>query len=632
MKRKYDADHFYINISDIIDKSELESDFPSHFYDAYYKGKRFVSQKIQTESKKFDLRWIETIESYLSSIDMIARTVKSNLRYESEVVPVELAKNVNSESIVYLTQHTEDIKEVSDVGVTPSRILTSLSEIEYGIYENRFIMTLIIRLKDFVNERMKILKDQLKTSKKLNFNFESNFTYEDTDCKISVNIDQIENLEKKQLDEYNQNVFERGERLAKLINRINRSAFMDLMKGYPKVKPPIMKTQVILKNPHFKNAYLLWLYLDKHSELHFDFETETKQKKITSDYDKKINQVMLYLFSTLLLNDDEESDGIESKEPIVYRKTKPETPENFTPIIEIKEDTISVEDTGLNEYFLNRGKQLFRRQLDQLVEQNGNYRIGLRQAITDTLNITNALYANFFEVNNDQDIFSRLIRSEDPLDAFADTLEKRNIAQIIREVKEKDYLDAIQLEKKWNQELIAKQENLIKSEQDKANENLSSYIEEQKEKFSSERKAIEAEAAKERLEIMKANKEDLLEFDKYLKAKLLLEKARIMEEEKKNLSQIKDKMKEQEKKRREKDLANHKRKTELLIEKQKQEKEIMRKKQQEEVKALKKKALEVKKATEAKEKKKLLEKQKVATTKNKPSTSKRIKSVVMKDN
>ena len=197
MINKYDADIFFTNIADTIDKSELEIAFPSHFYDAYFKGKRTITQKTETELKRFDVKWIETVESYIPSIDLIARNAKSNLREETEVVPVELAKNISSESITYLLNHTEDIKEVNGEEVIPQRILTTVAEIDYGIYENRFIMTLIGRLKDFVNERIKVMDQQLKATKKISFNVDSNFTYEEADYKITVNIDQIEDYDRK---------------------------------------------------------------------------------------------------------------------------------------------------------------------------------------------------------------------------------------------------------------------------------------------------------------------------------------------------------------------------------------------------------------------------------------------------
>ena len=42
--------------------------------------------------------------------------------------------------------------------VIPKRILTTQAEIEYAIYENRFIKSLIDRLFDFVNRRYDLVK------------------------------------------------------------------------------------------------------------------------------------------------------------------------------------------------------------------------------------------------------------------------------------------------------------------------------------------------------------------------------------------------------------------------------------------------------------------------------------------
>ncbi len=593
MKKKYDAQNFYDNVIESIEAGELENDFPSAFYESYYRGKRTISQKQEIESKKFDIKWIETIESYLSSIEMIARSVKSNLKYESEVVPVELARNISSESVTYLTSHTEDIKEINEDGVIPQRILTTVSEVDYGIYENRFIMTLIIRLKDFVTERLKILKQNLNAAKRTSFNFENNFIYEENDFKISVNINQEESIDQRKISEYNKSVYERAERLSKLINRLYRSSFMELMKGYNKVTPPIMKTQVILKNPHFRNAYLLWLYLDKSVILEFETENEIKNKRITSLYDKRINQSMLLLFSTILLNDGDENDGSELNDRPNYKKTKPNVNDKGL-IIESIDDGIEVEDIGLNEWFLNKAKQIFKKQLDEKMNSEDSYKVSLKKAITESLSITNGLYASFFEIDTDDDIFRRLIKSEDPMVALKDARDKHEVARVIREVKEKDYLEAIELEKKWYEELGIRQNNLIKSEEYNQDEELKKFIETEKARFNEQFKALSNAHAAEKTNIVRKNKKDLSELDKQLKLQLKEEQARLKELQKKNLSESKARIKELEAKRKEKELSLQKLRKAQLAEKIKQDKETLRKKHKEMINELRKKAEEVK--------------------------------------
>ena len=86
--------------------------------------------------------------------------------------------------------------------------------------------------------------------------------------------------------------------------RIYHSEYMQVMKKYQKVKPPIMKTQIILKNPNFKNAYLLWLYLDKLNELEYTLERKIKKVDFSKTYSEEIDRSISALFSTIYNNSD----------------------------------------------------------------------------------------------------------------------------------------------------------------------------------------------------------------------------------------------------------------------------------------------------------------------------------------
>ncbi|MFA5542572.1 MAG: DUF2357 domain-containing protein [Bacilli bacterium] len=530
MKKKYDADRFLFNVMLNVDKLELESDFPSMFYDSYYRGKREISQKQEILSKRFDIKWIETIESYLNSLNIIARTVKSNLKYESEVVPVELARNISSESVVHLTSHTENIKEITEEGVIPQKILTNLSEIEYGIYENRFIMTLILRLRDFVNERVKIIKENLSTTKKIDFKFDSTFIYEEANYQISLNINQEEASGVNKITEYNNHVYERAEKLLRLINRLYRSPFMELMKGYNKVVPPIMKTQVILKNPHFKNAYLLWLFLDKNQNFEFDVENETSDMLISGNYDYALNKTILLMFSNLLLHDGDKDDGSEIDKSREASRKDPFIKDYSKPIIEVGSENIELEEIGLNEYFLGKAREIFKQEIERNMEVDSDYKISLKKALRDTMGITNALYASFFEIDADEDIFRKLVRSEDPMLAYEEAKKKHDIAKTIRQEKERDYLEAIELEKKWATVLAQKQEKLIEYEEKKIDELVTKFINAKKEEFEKVDKEIENDLAKDRQDNIDKHNDALRKEYNDLKEKLEEERRRIENE------------------------------------------------------------------------------------------------------
>ncbi len=527
MRKKYDAENFLSDLLLNLNIIEMENEFPNIFYNSYYRGKRKIAQRQEILSKKFDIKWIETIESYLNSLNVIARTAKSNLKYEEEVVPIELAKNISSESVINLSSHNENIMEITEDGVVPKKILTNTSEIDYGIYENRFVMTLICKLKDFVNERVKIIKNNLSITKKLDFNFDSEFDYDGANYKVSLNINQEDNSGINKITEHNNYVYERANLLLKIINQLYKSPFMELMKGYSKVVPPIMKTQMILRNPHFKNAYLLWLYLDKNQNFEYEIENTNFNMPISSSYDYVINKNMLLIFTNLLVNDGDENIVTEDCNFEDAVRTSPNSTSYTIPIVEVKTQKQKVEEVGLNEYFINKAKELFKKQIEANEGDSFDYHVSLQKALRDTIEITNALYASFFEINADNDIFRKLVKSEDPVNAYNEAKKKYEVAKIVREEKEKDYLNSIELEKKWMEELALKQEKLLEYEKKSNNELIDKIAEIKKAEFNKINKELQEEITEERKRLIGERDAELLEYYNDLQADLNKERKKI---------------------------------------------------------------------------------------------------------
>ncbi len=105
-----DIDEYFETVSTNLDELEVDSAFAKLFYDSYLSGDRVIYQKDIIETKVFDEEWIKTLESYFPSIDKIANTPKTGIRYEQEIVPVEKAKKINSESVRHLASHTHFVK------------------------------------------------------------------------------------------------------------------------------------------------------------------------------------------------------------------------------------------------------------------------------------------------------------------------------------------------------------------------------------------------------------------------------------------------------------------------------------------------------------------------------------------
>lgn len=577
MNNKYDVEQFNKMLSEALRNGETQRVFPSRFYNAYYKGDRTLYQIEQSESKQFDLMWIKTVESYFPSINRITINVKSTLRYQSELLPVEKTKKINKESVIDLMMHSNQIREINDEGVVPKAIRSSLSEIEYGIYENRFIMTLIIRLRDFISKRVKVMREGLKGTKTSRLNVTGKFDFEGSDVEMNLDIKQKEFIENKSSDEFNATVLEKAEKMLKLIIRLTNSQFMNYMKRYKPVKPPILKTQIILKNPDFKNAYLLWLFLDKCNDLGYESETRTVRKRFSAEYTKNINQAMLVAYSAMLTSLKAKQSLASPEDAVTYKKTKAVTLQRLPEDIEFVAHplTYEIEDSTLNEFYINKAKQLFKNQLAKYTQEGDGepYKVSVKKALSDMLEINKAVYESFFAVNADDDVFTRLIKDDDPQAMLDDAYEKYYVAKTVREVKEKDMLDSFALEKKWHKELKNRYDELIRQIKIQTVATVDAQLDSDRQKAEKVLNDTKADVSQQKKQLLRDHKKEMTDYEKKLKDEFRAEKKKIDTDAKLALAKEKERLRKQTQKQKADELARYKKFKEKLKLQQQKEKE-----------------------------------------------------------
>lgn len=400
----------------------------------------------RTEIKSFDETWIDTLESYFPSLNKIVLNPKSDLKYEQEVVLVEKARKITSDSIKHLASNTKYIKSIDDEGmVVPKKILNTYSDIQYATYENRFIKTLIERLFHFVRRRYKVIKDNVESFKRTRLILNTNFPFGDENIDVNLDINVKEELENKEINEYNLKLLKRVEQLNKLITGFYQSEFMKNLEKANNIHPPIMKTQIILKNVDYNNAYLLWLFLDKYNTLAYDLDVTDEKVEINNNFLNNAEEIILLNYLSLLNNQNNKSLNVietinKSKKGFNVIATHPKD------LLENPE-YLKMESNTANEYYLNQQKTLFeenylKHSKDVVLEDTA-----LKRAMRDLDSITNVLYEAYFEFDLDDDIFRRLI-TKDPLNEFNNLKSQSHYSKLIREVKEVSYNDSIRLERR----------------------------------------------------------------------------------------------------------------------------------------------------------------------------------------
>lgn len=270
-------------------------DFYEQFKKRVDKGTKEYKLSKKRLIQDISLDWIETIDDVLPNLDNIVRNPRKFIVQEEDIVDVALAKSISTESIKFLAQHTNMISKVDKDGtVTPSKILNISKEESFEIYENRFIYTLLLKLKDFVTMRYDKIKKATATQDVLELDLESKFnlpskkiTYK-TQYYAQLSFDEIMRLDPDTLEK-----IERVAKIDRIITDFLSSSFAKSMRSSAPVRPPIMRTNVILKNPDFKKALTLWQFIETYNvTAGFSSSDEVEDYEIEKDSNDRLGELI----------------------------------------------------------------------------------------------------------------------------------------------------------------------------------------------------------------------------------------------------------------------------------------------------------------------------------------------------
>ena len=221
--------------------------------------------KIEAEKPKVEKMWIEKMETTIPYIENILASPTRLIVNDEEVVKIEKIKKVTVESIKHLSRNAGFIEEVEKNGdVKPGKLLNVFKEETLNTYENRFIYTLIQKMKAIVvREKNKLLKEKLASSKEFKQIDYQGKSYNGKD-KIDIQIILTSSTEEasKRTEEI-KDMIDKLKVLEKTIgNLMLTSTYQTLEKQNVQiVTPPIKKNNVILKNVNFQYAAKLWDFL-----------------------------------------------------------------------------------------------------------------------------------------------------------------------------------------------------------------------------------------------------------------------------------------------------------------------------------------------------------------------------------
>lgn len=521
--------------------------------------------------KKIDLKWVEEIEACIIPLDNIMRVPRKFIVQEEEIVPIERARKITNESIRHLAQHTNMIAKVEGDDVTPNQILNVFREESFEVYENRFVYTLMQNLIRFIDVRYNVLFNVSDDDNMASLKMESDFnrgrekvTYR---LEVSAQSGGRELDDEANLDGENATAFQRIERIKRIINEYAHSPFMRELQNCVPVRPPIMRTNAIQKNPNFRACLKLWQFIQSYTDLGYEITVKESNDMVSDEYRNQLNQMMALNYMMLKANTlSEDSVGKQKR-----RKLKPKLLKRLAEELVLDYD---MEDVEIQRVFVEEVKRVSKKKME------GEKKI--QEAIQRALDSENA----------------RKKAIEDKIKAkiaHEKEMERRRIAR----EKERE-----RLAKQKEKERIAREKA-----REKARKEKELALAKERARKEREKARLAREREKERLRIEKEKEKARL-----LKEKERAEKLRLQEEER----IAKEKQREAERKAREEA------KKQALIEKEKAAKAKAREKERLAKEEALRKAKEKERAAKqrekeriAKEKAALAEKERLAREKAK---------------
>ena len=333
-------------------------------------GNNYMAHRVRREAKTFDVKWIQELNEGFRHIDNIIAKPRTFIEEKREVVLAALAKRVSSASVTHLASHSQFVHGFDEEGnVVPEKILNISSAENYQIYENRLVMTLIMRLSVFVANRYQYIKSHGETRNSNVLLVHSDFELDGVKYEVDNRIKLSVPSESGELKKVNDDLLRQIEVLQQRTLYYLSCPFMVQMKGAKPIHAPISATNLLEKNPDYQGALKLWRFLNTYTKLGIDYSILERNAKFDPEYAKEIYAMMLGDVLTLKAH---EADAIKipKKEGDLNKLIIPKT-------------LLSIDDiTFQDDRFLYSQFPEIKREYDKLLKERKRARGEAKMALT----------------------------------------------------------------------------------------------------------------------------------------------------------------------------------------------------------------------------------------------------------
>ena len=427
-----------------------------------YQGQTSYMRMKFKGSSIFNPEWIKRIEDCMYELDQITNNPREVTATEGSVMPIELAKKINYESVQHLASHSQFIKEIKENGdVVPAKILGLYNKEELHTYENRFIATFIRRLILFIDKRYEFIKKTVNLDEKEVMYVKNQSIVDGQEVEIETKVTVKRTLE-DDLSIAARDYIARIDKLKEYIGYYYNSPFMKEFKTEKDVRRPIIMTNILRKNPLYHKCYETFLFIEKFDSLGVAFKVDRDYQEF--DEKERVNLSHVLLSNLLFLENTENQSTYKS----VNRVYKPKLLESIDDESFLYDDLVKgpVDFVRADESYVNYLKSVSPNELpehpNKSEKQYYGYEYDLRRNINKELDSIDTLLARIrreilkYEKKIEKCVADRNLEEAKILEQYLADLREQE-ADIL-DKKRQEIIASAKLEKK--PEKVAKKEEI----------------------------------------------------------------------------------------------------------------------------------------------------------------------------
>ena len=277
------------------------SEFYQFFMDSIAKADNEIQFSNRKLEKTVDLAWVDAIEESLEAFQNIISLPRNVIQEEELIVNVANAKKAGSDTIRHLAQHASQIEDFNERtgDVRPSKLMQKYREDSVALYENRLVYTAMESAFHFVKIRHDALfgamSDEFGAKLKLRSDMDS--ATEHIHMDMFFHIKSIDST--LDTDEKNADVFGRISRIYRVLGMFMGTQFSKELSKTGRVKGTITKTNVLKRNPNYREVVKLMEFLRQYDEIGYTIKVVEQNPEINETFQQDIFHNILFNYLVL---------------------------------------------------------------------------------------------------------------------------------------------------------------------------------------------------------------------------------------------------------------------------------------------------------------------------------------------